>query len=161
GKVDYLVLTHYHVDHDDGLTEVINAGRVSPTAIAYDNGDGPNVVPPVPTNSTGTAYTNYKNALASHSIVRQAVVPGTSIDLGGGMRATFMAAGGQLASGGHIWVSGTDLNSTSVSTLIEYNDFDFLISGDLTGGGQTTTAKTPDVETFVAQIGRASCRESG
>jgi len=152
GKIDYLVLTHYHVDHDAGLTDIINANRVSPTAIAYDNGDGANVVPPVPTNSTGTAYTSYKNALSAHSISRQVATPGTTIDLGGGVRATFMAAGGVLSSGGHVWVSGTDLNSTSVSTLIEFNNFDFLISGDLTGGGQTTTAKTPDVETFVAQM---------
>ncbi|HKR64303.1 MAG TPA: DUF5689 domain-containing protein, partial [Thermoanaerobaculia bacterium] len=154
GKVDYTVLTHYHVDHDGGLTEVINAGRVSPTGIAYDNGEAANVVPPVPTNSTGTAYTAYKNALSSHGITRQTVVPGSTVDLGGGMRATFLVAGGNLASGGHIWVSGTDLNSSSVSTLLEFNDFDLVISGDLTGGGQTTTAKTPDVETFVAQMAR-------
>ena len=152
GKIDYLVLTHYHVDHDAGLTDIINAGRVSPTGIAYDNGDGANVVPPVPTNSTGTAYTAYKNALSAQGITRQTAVPGTTVDLGSGVRATFMAAGGVLASGGHIYVSGTDLNSTSVSTLIEYNNFDFLVSGDMTGGGQTTTAKTPDVETFVAQM---------
>jgi beta-lactamase superfamily II metal-dependent hydrolase/fibronectin type 3 domain-containing protein/DNA/RNA endonuclease YhcR with UshA esterase domain len=152
GKIDYTILTHYHIDHDAGLTDIINAGRLSPTAIAFDNGDGPFVVPPVPTNSTGTAYTAYKNALAAKGITRQTVVPGTTLDLGSGVRATFLAAGGNLASGGHVYVSGTDLNSTSVSTLIEYNNFDFLISGDLTGGGQTTTAKTPDVETFVAQM---------
>ncbi len=152
GKVDYLVLSHYHVDHDAGLTEVINAGRVSPTGIAYDNGDAANVVPPVPSNSTGTAYTAYKNALTSQGITRMTATPGTTVDLGGGARATFLAQGGLLASGGHVWVSGTDLNSSSVSTLIEYNNFDYVVSGDLTGGGQTTTAKTPDVETFVAQM---------
>jgi beta-lactamase superfamily II metal-dependent hydrolase len=151
-KIDYLVLSHYHVDHDAGLTEVINAGRVSPTGIAYDNGDAANVVPPVPSNSTGTAYTAYKNALTSQGITRQTATPGTTVDLGGGVRATFLAQGGNLASGGHVWVSGTDLNSSSVSTLIEFNNFDYLVSGDLTGGGQTTTAKTPDVETFVAQM---------
>jgi beta-lactamase superfamily II metal-dependent hydrolase len=152
GKVDYLVLTHYHVDHDAGLTEVINAGRVSPTGIAYDNGDAANVVPPVPSNSTGTAYTAYKSALTSQGITRQTATPGTTVDLGSGVRATFLAQGGNLASGGHVWVSGTDLNSSSVSTLIEFNNFDYVVSGDLTGGGQTTTAKTPDVETFVAQM---------
>src|SRR5882762_1325584 len=57
--IDYTVLTHYHVDHDAGLTEVINAGRVQ--GIAYDNGDAANLVPPSPTGSTGAAYTNYKN----------------------------------------------------------------------------------------------------
>src|SRR5262249_26328389 len=42
--------------------------------------------------------------------------------------------------------------SESISTLVEYSAFDYLISGDLTGGGSTSTAKTPDVETFVAQM---------
>ena len=36
--------------------------------------------------------------------------------------------------------------------LIEYNNFDYLVSGDLTGGGSTSTAKTPDVETYVGQM---------
>jgi len=152
-NVDYSILTHYHVDHDGGLTEVINAGRLD-GGIAYDNGDGPNVVPPVPTNSTGTAFTAYKNAIASRSgaVTRTTILPGQVIDLGGGMKATCLVAGGNLASGGHVYVSGTDLNSTSISTLLEFNDFDLLISGDMTGGGQTTTAKTPDVETFAAQM---------
>src|SRR5262249_60834705 len=42
----------------------------------------------------------------------------------------------------------------SISLLVEYNDFDFIISGDLTGGGSTSTDKTPDVETFVGQLAR-------
>jgi beta-lactamase superfamily II metal-dependent hydrolase/DNA/RNA endonuclease YhcR with UshA esterase domain len=150
--IDYTIVTHYHVDHDAGMTEVINANRVAGTA--YDNGDGPTVIPPVITNSTGAAYTAYKNALAAHSgtITRQTINPGTVIDLGGGMKATCLVAGGRLLGGTNIYISQTDLNSESISTLIQYNDFDFLISGDLTGGGSTTTAKTPDVETYVAQL---------
>ena len=35
--------------------------------------------------------------------------------------------------------------------LVEFSNFDYLVSGDLTGGGSTSTAKTPDVETFVGQ----------
>ena len=27
--IDYTVLTHYHIDHDGGLTEVLNTGRVA------------------------------------------------------------------------------------------------------------------------------------
>ncbi|MCU1350636.1 MAG: repeat protein, partial [Acidobacteria bacterium] len=149
--IDNTIVTHYHVDHDAGMTEVINAGRVAGTA--YDNGDAVNVQPPVITNSTGTAYTAYKNAITAHpAVTRQTITPGTVIDLGGGMRATCLVAGGNLLGGGNIYISPTDLNSESISVLIEYNNFDFLVSGDLTGGGSTTTAKTPDVETFVAQL---------
>ncbi|MEO8379001.1 MAG: DUF5689 domain-containing protein [Acidobacteriota bacterium] len=150
--IDYTIVTHYHVDHDAGITEVINAGRVAGTA--YDVGDDPNVVPPVPSNTTGAAYTAYKNAIAAHSgtVTRQTITPGLTLNLGGGMQATCLVTAGHLASGGSVYISQSDLNSESISTLIEFNNFDYLISGDLTGGGQTTTAKTPDVETFVAQM---------
>lgn len=149
--IDFTVLTHYHIDHDDGLTEVINAGRVAGTS--YDNGDAAGVIPPNP-GGTFNAYTNYKNALAAHSgtITRQTITPGTVIDLGGGMRATCLAAAGGLLSGGAVYMSNQDLNSESISLLVEYNDFDYLVSGDFTGGGSTSTANTPDVETWVAQM---------
>jgi beta-lactamase superfamily II metal-dependent hydrolase len=147
--VDYTVLTHYHVDHDAGLTGLINAGRVFGTA--YDNGDDPSLVPPN-AGTTLSAYNAYKAAIAAHtSVTRQTITPGTVVDLGGGMRVTCIAAGGKLLSGGEVTISNTDLNTESISVFVEYNDFDFLVSGDLTGGGSTSTASTPDVETFVAQ----------
>src|SRR5262245_56898497 len=39
--IDYTVVTHYHIDHISGITELINAGRVNGTA--FDNGDGVDV----------------------------------------------------------------------------------------------------------------------
>src|SRR5262249_3512010 len=61
--VDFTVLTHYHIDHDSGLIELLNAGRVA--GIAYDNGDGADVQPPgtatSPTSTRGT-YLNYVTA---------------------------------------------------------------------------------------------------
>jgi len=148
-SLDNTVLTHYHIDHDSGLTAVLNAGKVG--GIAYDNGDDPAVQPPSLTGSTGTAYTAYRNATA-HAGGRHTIAAGDVIDLGGGMRATCLAAGGHLLGDGRVPISNTDLNSESISLLVEYNDFDFLISGDLTGGGSTSTATTPDVETFVGQL---------
>src|SRR5206468_7489004 len=94
----------------------------------------------------------YVSATGHAGVTRQTAVPGNTIDLGGGMRATFVAAGGHFLSGGSVTITNTDLNSESISTLIEYNNFDYLVSGDLTGGGSTSTAKTPDVETFVSQL---------
>jgi beta-lactamase superfamily II metal-dependent hydrolase/fibronectin type 3 domain-containing protein len=150
--LDYSLVTHYHIDHEAGMTEVISAGKLD-NGIAYDNGDAPHVVPPVPTNGTGTAFTAYKNAITARgNVTRTTLIPGTVIDLGGGMTVTGMAQGGALLSGGNVFVSGTDINSSSVSVLVQYNNFDYLVSGDLTGGGSTTTAKTPDVESFVAQL---------
>ena len=151
--IDYTVVTHYHIDHMGGMIEVLNAGRVA--GVAFDNGDGPDVQPPgTSTSSTSTrgTYINYVAATAHAGVTRQTAVPGTFLDFGDGMRATFIAAGGRLLSGGRVAITTDDLNSESVSTLIEYNNFDYLVSGDLTGGGSTSTAKTPDVETYVGQM---------
>ena len=35
--IDFTVVTHYHIDHISGITELLNAGRVAGTA--FDNGD--------------------------------------------------------------------------------------------------------------------------
>ena len=151
--IDYTVLTHYHIDHDSGLIELLNAGRIA--GIAYDNGDAPDVQPPgtstSPTSTRGT-YLNYVAATGHAGVTRQTIVPGQVIDLGGGMRATCLAAAGHLLSGGSVAITNDDLNTESVSLLIEYQDFDYVVSGDLTGGGSTSTAKTPDIETFVGQL---------
>jgi beta-lactamase superfamily II metal-dependent hydrolase len=158
--IDYTILTHYHIDHDDGLLEVINAGKVAGTA--YDNGDTAPLIPPnfstSPSSTYGT-YARYLSAISSHPSVTRVrpedvggSLAGTVIDLGGGMKATILEQGGKLLSGGAVPIDNSDLNTESISTLIEYNNFDFLVSGDMTGGGSTSTAKTPDVETFVAQL---------
>jgi beta-lactamase superfamily II metal-dependent hydrolase/DNA/RNA endonuclease YhcR with UshA esterase domain len=155
--IDYTVVTHYHIDHISGITELIDAGQVN--GKAFDNGDGADVQPPGTSTSPASTrghYLAYKTAIANHpSVTRQTVMPGTPdgvIDLGGGMRATFLAAGGRLLSGGQAAITNQDLNSESVSVLVEFNNFDYLVSGDLTGGGSTATAKTPDIETYVAQM---------
>jgi beta-lactamase superfamily II metal-dependent hydrolase len=151
--IDYTVLTHYHIDHMAGITELLNAGRVA--GIAYDNGDGPTVEPPgtatSPTSTRG-AYLNYRTATNRPGVTRQTIAPGTVIDLDGGMTATALAAAGRLLSGGAIPITTADLNTESISLLVEYNTFDYLVSGDLTGGGSTSTVKTPDIETYVGQM---------
>jgi beta-lactamase superfamily II metal-dependent hydrolase len=151
--IDFTVVTHYHIDHDAGMIELLNAGRVA--GIAYDNGDGPDVVPPgtlTSPNSTRGTYLNYVAATNRPGVTRQTIVPGQVIDLGGGMRATALSAGGRLLSGGAIPITNDDLNTESISLLVEIGDFDYIVSGDLTGGGSTSTAKTPDIETYVGQM---------
>src|SRR6185295_19533772 len=109
-SIDYTVVTHYHIDHIGGMIQVLDAGRVA--GVAYDNGDGPDVQPPgtstSPTSTRGT-YLNYVAATGHPGVTRQTAVPGTSLDLGGGMRATFVAAGGHLLSGGSVATTTDDL----------------------------------------------------
>src|SRR5262245_34707341 len=90
--IDYTVVTHYHIDHDAGMIELLNNGRVA--GIAYDNGDGPDVSPPgtsTAPNSTRGTYLNYIAATNRPGVTRQTIVAGQVIDLGGGMRATVLA----------------------------------------------------------------------
>ena len=61
--IDYTVVTHYHIDHISGITELLNAGRVAGTA--FDNGDAADVQPPgtsTSPNSTRGTYLNYVTA---------------------------------------------------------------------------------------------------
>src|SRR4051794_28419916 len=37
-RIDFTIVTHYHIDHMGGMIEVMNAGKAVGT-IAYDNGD--------------------------------------------------------------------------------------------------------------------------
>ena len=99
--IDFTVVTHYHIDHISGITELLNAGRVAGTA--FDNGDDAAVTPPgtsTSPNSTRGTYLNYVTATGRPGVTRATIQPGQVIDLGGGMRATCIVAGGRLLSGG-------------------------------------------------------------
>jgi beta-lactamase superfamily II metal-dependent hydrolase/DNA/RNA endonuclease YhcR with UshA esterase domain len=139
-RLDTMVATHYDGDHIGGLDEVAAA---FPPTIAYDGGDA--------TGAFGPLFTQYLNAIRP---VRTAIRPGTVIDLGGGAWATCIVVNGNLISGGRVNIFGrTDNfdqrdNSASIGLLVQYGDFDFFVSGDLSGGGNNTT----DVESTVAQL---------
>jgi beta-lactamase superfamily II metal-dependent hydrolase len=148
-KIDYTVVTHYHIDHISGITELLNAGRVG--TVAYDNGDAPELTPPA-AGGTRNAYLAYIAAATAAGIPRQQIQPGEVIPLGPGVRASCIVAGGRLISRGVVAITNEDLNSESIALLVEFGGFDYLVSGDLTGGGSTSTAKTPDVETYVGQV---------
>ncbi len=141
-QLDYMIASHYHVDHIGGLDEV---ARVFPPGVAYDRGG-------IPAPSTSqTVYRQYTDAVGT---ARRTITPGTIIELGGGAIATCIVVAGRLISGGEVPILGRSdasdqlENSASIGILVQYKDFDFLVCGDLTGGGINTT----DVETTVAQL---------
>jgi beta-lactamase superfamily II metal-dependent hydrolase len=136
-QLDIMVASHYHADHIGALDELANAGFFP--GVAYDRGTYGG------TPST-QAYSQYASAIAS---VRQTVIPGQVIPLGGGATATCIVVNGELQGGGTVNISGGDFeNAASVGLLIEHEDFQYLTMGDLPGGGLSS----PDVEGPVGQI---------
>jgi beta-lactamase superfamily II metal-dependent hydrolase len=140
-KLDVMVATHYHSDHYGGLSEV---AAVFPPTVAYDSG---NLTAP----TSSPIFMRYVQALGA---ARQTMTPGTVIDLGGGAQATCIVVNGQLVSGGRVVITGRRDqfdqldNSASIGLLVQSGDFDYFVSGDLSGGGINTT----DVESTVAPL---------
>ncbi len=140
-RLDGMIATHYDADHIGGLDEVAAA---FPPAVAYDSGD-------LTAPRDSPFFASYLSAIGPS---RRTLRAGESIDLGGGVRVTCLVVNGDLLSGGRVGIFGRSDpydqvdNSASIGLLIEYDDFDLFISGDLTGGGENTT----DVESTVAQL---------
>lgn len=143
----YSVMTHWHTDHFGGMDEVFNSG-FKPGTAAYDRGDVNK-----PSNTEVTQY------MAAVSGVRQIANVGTVINLGGGATATIISANGNYA-GGSVNVSGQtqEENARSLTVHLEYGDFDMIVPGDLTGGGNGT----PNVEVpAYGTVGQVEVHVSG
>lgn len=139
-QLDSTLLTHYHSDHYEGLTELAQQNFLKPGAKAYDRGNSP-----APENGFTAAINAYIAAMGSK---RATITPGQVIDLGGGATVRCLVVAGAIAGGPTIGTasSAQEENSNSIAVLVKYNDFEMWIGGDLTGGGGGTT----DVETAVA-----------
>lgn len=123
-----VVATHYDADHIGGMggaDGVINHVTDTPE-IAYDRG-----------GSAGTVqYSDYIAAIAATGVTtRDTLTPGEiiTLDADAGVAATCVAAGGYVL--GHGLIPGaTDENELSIMLLLSYGGFDYLFSGDATGG---------------------------
>lgn len=131
GSLTYTVATHYDDEHIGGLDEVA-LSEFSPT-VAYDRGGS------VPT----PAFLNY---FLTIRFDRQTLTAGDVLDLGGGAKATCHVANGELSDGFAFDVS--EEADRSIGLLIEWEDFDFWVSGDLGGGAQGSF----DMEGWVGPI---------
>ena len=126
-RFNYVVSTHYDADHIGGMggaDGVINHTTLPPET-AYDHG-----------GSAGTVqYSDYIAAIAEKGTVRETLLPGEifTLDAGAGVTVTCVAAGGYVL--GHGLIPGaTDENELSIMLLLSYGGFDYLFSGDVTGG---------------------------
>jgi beta-lactamase superfamily II metal-dependent hydrolase len=134
-SLDYTVATCYDPDHIGGLDEV-GLSEFRPE-IAYDRGGG----------ASDNAFLNYYVALVSR---RRTLSSGQVLDLGAGVTATCHCINGELSDG-----FAFDLENErdrSVGLLIEWEDFDFWISGDLGGGGATSFDMESEVAYLVGDV---------
>ncbi|HBZ00662.1 MAG TPA: hypothetical protein DEO84_04985 [candidate division Zixibacteria bacterium] len=142
----YMLASHQHSDHIDGLTEVITGGYDVLNRIYYNGSDysTPNV----------TAFRNAAATTTADSLT--AIALGTVIQLGNGATATCVAANGSVWGYGAVPGASGEENDCSIGLLIKYNHFEYLYAGDL-GGGDADNSCTgrntsqANVETPLAQ----------
>jgi len=121
--LDYMIVSHRHTDHYRGLTEVIDYGY--DVLNIYDNGS---------TNYNIYVQDFLDAAETTTAGEVTAMSLGTVINLGDGATATCVAVNGSVIGTGAIAGGQDNENDRSICLLIQYGDFDFLVTGDLGGG---------------------------
>ncbi len=143
--LDYIVTSHLHTDHYVGLTETMNYGYDA--LYVYDNG-----------SDYSNAYVDAFNTAAAGTTAGgvTAMTLGQVIPLGNGATATCVAVDGSVLGVGAVPDGQNNENDRSICLLVEYGDFDFLVTGDV-GGGSDDNACTGrstsqvNIETPLAQ----------
>jgi len=131
--LDYLVITHYHSDHIGGVDKIAEHGIVASNAL--DRGW---------TYSSGQ-YLEYDSIYAD---IRVTAIDGQVIDLDGDVTTRIVSLNGNgVLNPPHDSTGPNDENDFSVAMVVEYNDFQFYVGGDLSG---MTSGGYTDIETSVA-----------
>ena len=141
-KLDYIIVSHYDADHIGGI--VSGGAHGTSFLFGYDEkpggGDDIEVGTYVDRGDesphTSQAYKKYvkiANAGNRISLNTQTKLNDFKIDLGNGAIATALAANGYVKNGTKRVENVDTENERSLSFLITYKDFNFLISGDLIG----------------------------
>jgi beta-lactamase superfamily II metal-dependent hydrolase len=130
GPLDYVVCSHFHTDHMNGLVTVCTADnyRFRPTAAnsVFDNGDaaGPS-----------SAYSSLFSGKRKKPAVGETLTIGSGADL---CTVTFVTVNGGIYGGAAIDTS--DPNDSSIAVLITFGGFDYLSLGDLSSSGEDELA---------------------
>jgi len=140
GRVDHVVVSHFHADHMAGLAEYLLGadGRVgtsddgAPDATLWDHG--------ADQECGSLTCDRYRAARGTRG---RAMIPLDEIPLG---EASLRCVAANGAVSGATRVVPTDENARSIALLLTLGDFRALLGGDLTGGGDGTA----NVETSVA-----------
>jgi len=131
--LDYVSSSHYHMDHIGGLDEVVNSIGIDSVRVAVlDRG----------WSYTTQTYTGYANAVAAK---RTTILDQQVIDLGGGVTVTCVTVNGNGVLSEPFLSSNHDENDMCVGLLVEYENFEFFVGGDLSGVNSSsyTNIETP------------------
>lgn len=141
-RIDYVIVSHYDADHIGGI--VSGGAHGTSLFLGFDGQEGGNddieivnfidrgdISPP-----TSQAYIKYKAIAESKnrkSLNNQSDLDQYNINLGGGAKMIALASNGFVKNRTNRVANVDTENERSLSFLVKYNDFDFLISGDLIG----------------------------
>jgi len=134
--LDYTFLSHYHLDHIDGMDKIIDSVNIYPDSFrvgAYDRGY----------SYTTAAYDEY---VASAGAKRNTATIGQLFDFGSGVTAQCISVNGKTLSGDSI-LPGTEENNKSFGLLITYGTFKMVFATDIAG---YNSSSYKDVESILA-----------
>lgn len=137
-RLDYVVASHYHLDHIGGLDEVMKGIGSKNIGTVLDRGNKP--APP-----TGKAYTDYATAASGHRFKPTA---GKTINLGGGCSMKCVANDGRVLGSGNVANAVKSENDLSLAWLLVYGSFNYYTGGDC--GGESKNYA--DLETPMAPV---------
>ena len=108
GNIELIIATHVHADHIGGLADVINAYQVDKIIHSDET-------------STTIAFQNFYNAAMSSPNTSYIGDIDMAIDMGGGALFRILEMGDDYSNS----------NENSVISMIDYNDIEILLMGDL------------------------------
>jgi competence protein ComEC len=128
-KIDYVLITHHHADHEGGVPNLIER---MPVGTFFDHGPSVEAKP-------DRTYKAYMDAMASHE--HSLIKPGDTIPIKG-LEITTMVAGGEhidrkgesnpFCAGVEPREDDKTENSQSAGVLVQFGKFRFADLGDLT-----------------------------
>lgn len=132
-SLQYIMVSHFHLDHYGGLEEVLE--EIPLSRYAFDHGRY------YPNGDTSEAIYSYFEAVGDRRRTIRAG-EGHLINLGGGVWFECIASGGNS-----FYV--TNENDRSICIIVRYGDFSYFLGGDLSG---YDTHDYRDMETLFAPL---------
>jgi beta-lactamase superfamily II metal-dependent hydrolase len=129
--IKYTLATHFHDDHINAFLKLFQSYGYAPQT-AYDRGS-PGIDP---TWYNCAAYWRYMNYVETTSI-RDSISAGDIIDLGSGVTIKTIYSNGSFMNGRYdpMNIRHQFENVRSACLLLEYQNFSYVVAGDLTGSG--------------------------